>query len=390
MATKRGNGEGSITKLAESKYMGKIMIGYKCDGSPNRVSVYGKTRKEVSEKLIKLASQAIDGNYIIPSKLTFGDWLLRWLRDYKSINLKPRTYDTYESQITYNIIPVLGMIELKDLKAYHLQQYYNSKFNSGKGLSSATIRKIHNIIQASLKQAIINGLISRNPSIGVELPKLSQREIKVLTAEEQVKFFEAAKSTTRYDAFLIMIDTGVRMGELLALTWDDVDLKTGAISINKNIIYVKDRESETKSKYKIILQDDPKTRASNRKIPLTNRALQILRQLKLKSDPDCGLVFPSTKGTFVDPSNFERSFESVVKKTDIDKCNSHTLRHTFVTRCFEKGISVKIVSKWLGHSKISHTLDIYTHVLPDLEMDAIKILETPANQGSEYDQKVTQ
>ena len=387
---KRGNKEGTITKLANGTYMGKVMLGWKKDGKSNRVSVYGKTRKEVSDKLITLASQVIDGTYIEPTRITLGEWLKKWLKDYKSINLKPRTYDTYENQILFHIVPEIGDIELNNLKTNQLQRFYNLKYNGGKGLSSATMRKIHSIIQAALTQAQIVGLIIRNPTIGVELPRLEQRNIKVFSQEEQNGFFEAAKSFDLSNAFLLSIDTGLRMGELLALTWQDVDLKEGTISVGKNIMFVKDREGVTGNKNMMIVQDAPKTRASIRKVPLTQRALKMMKEMSVKSNPNCNLVFPSRKFTHINPRNFERSFQSVVDKAGIEKCNGHTLRHTFATRCFEKGIPVKIVSKWLGHSKITHTLDIYTHVLPDMEKHAINALEMPMDLGLADNDSTTQ
>ncbi|MHB8064083.1 MAG: tyrosine-type recombinase/integrase [Ruminiclostridium sp.] len=387
---KRGNKEGTITKLPNGSYMGKIMLGRKENGKPNRVSVYRKTRKEVSDKLITLASQVINGTYIEPTKLTFGEWLTKWLKDYKSINLKPKTYDTYESQIMYHIIPEIGNIELKNLKTWQLQHFYNIKYNGGKGLASATIRKIHGIIHSALKQAQINSLIIKNSAIGVELPRLEQKKIKVFSQEEQNKFFEAAKKFDMYNAFLLAIDTGLRMGEILAICWEDIDLKSGIITIDKNIVFIKDREGITGNKNMLLVQDTPKTRASIRKVPLTQRALKMLKEMNLKSNPSCNLVFASRKLTHIDPRNFERAFQTVVDKADIEKCNSHTLRHTFATRCFEKGVSVKIISKWLGHNKISHTLDIYTYVFPDIEMEAIKVLEGPVVQRVEDNENVTQ
>jgi len=380
---KRGNGEGNILKLSENKYMGKIMIGYKSDGKPNRVSVYGKTRKEVSDKLIKLANEVIVGTYIQPTKLTVGEWMKTWLKDYKSLNLKQRTYDTYETQINTHIIPEIGKIELKELNASQLQRFYNIKFNNDKGLSPATIRKIHSIIQAALKQACLNGLISKNASVGVVLPRLEQKKIKVFSREEEKLFFEAAKGFELYNAFLLCCDTGMRMGEVLALTYDDIDFKGETVNVNKNIMYVKDREGSTGNNYVLIVQDTPKTKASIRKIPLTQIALKMLKELKLKAEPNCNLVFPSRNNTYINPRNFERTFQTIIDKAGIEKCNTHTLRHTFATKCFEKGIQVKIVSKWLGHSKISHTLDIYTHILPDFEKQAIKMLEMPDTQEFE-------
>lgn len=373
---KRGNNEGSILQRSNGLWMGKIAIGRNVDGKPNRISVYGKSRNEVSRKLIELAYQANHGTYTLPNNLNLGRWLHHWLKDYKSINLKPRTYDTYETQMNVHIIPELGHIELQDLKTIMIQQFINKLHNAGNGLSSATIRKIHCIIQAAMNQAITNGLIQKNPATGVELPRLEQRKIRAFTQEEQDAFFKCACDAAMQPAFLVAVDTGLRMGELLALTWNDIDLKKRLIDVNKNIMYIKNRETRAKVKNKLIVQSTPKTEASTRKIPMTEKVYITLMKLKVKSSPDCCLVFATSKGTHYNPRNFERAFMKVVENAGLEHCNSHTLRHTFATRCFEHGVPVKIVSKWLGHSKISHTLDIYTHVMPELENQAIKMLES--------------
>ena len=375
MGKKRGNGEGSIMKLDNGSWMGKIMIGRKPDGTANRKSIYGKTRKEVSDKLIALANDVNSGSYIEPSKLSLGDWLNNWLKQYKSINLKPKTYDTYETQANYNIIPAIGDIALKDLKTDDIQRYYNSKFNSGKGLSSATIRKHHNILSGALNQAVESGFIQKNPAKGAELPTLKQKEIKVFTLDEQMLFFQVAKDFSLLNAFIVNVDTGLRMGELLALTWDDIDFENELVNVNKNIIFVKDREGKTGNENMLIVQDSPKTKASTRKVPLTQRSLSLLESLRQTQQKKSDIIFCSNKGTYVSPRNYERAFLRVVEKAGIEKCNAHTLRHTYATRLFECGVDAKVVSEFLGHSKVSHTLDIYTHVLPNVKKRAVQVLD---------------
>ncbi len=361
--------------------MGKIMIGRKIDGKPNRISVYGKTKGEVLNKLRDLSHSVQYGTYIEPSKVTFGEWLIKWLKDYKSIKLKPRTYDTYETQINYHIVPKLGFILLKDLKTYHIQNFYQGKFDNGKGLSSATIRKMHNIIKSSLVKAIDSELINKNPCKGIDLPPLEQKNIKAFTSEEQINFFETSNNYDLNNAFILAVDTGLRMGEIIPLTWKDIDLKEGYVSVTKNVMYVKDRENITGNKNMLIIQDTPKTKSSIRKVPLTQRVLKMLKEIKLEKSLNSNLLFASRKNTYINPRNFERAFQDCIKRAGIEKCNSHTLRHTFATRCFECGVPAKIVSKWLGHSKVSHTLDIYTHVLPDLDKSAIKAIEKPLITG---------
>lgn len=371
---KRSNGEGSIIQLKNGRYMGKVMLGWKADGKPNRKTVYGDSQQEVLKKINELTYEYNHGMYIEPNRMSFGEWLNFWLKTYKRKKLKPRTYDNYESQITFRIIPVLGHLPLKDITTFHIQNFYNQLSDSG--LSTATIRKIHQIINSALDKAQEQQMIRNNPAKAIELPSLEQKPVKAFTLEEQARFFEAAKSYTYYEAFIFAVSTGVREGELLALTWDDIDFEKGYVQVNKTLIFVKDRENKANSTYVLKAQDSTKTKAGVRRIPLTKRCLRMLRELKLRNIAKSQLVFPSKSGTYINPRNFLRCFDTICKKAGLEGFNCHTLRHTFATRCFEKGISVKIVSRWLGHKKVQHTLDIYTHVMPDEEKKAIERLES--------------
>lgn len=372
MAGRRGNGEGSITKLKNGLWMGRVTIGRKEDGKVERKSLYGSTRAEVSAKMIALQNEVQSGNYI-SAEMTLKQWLPTWLKDYKAINLKPKIYDVYEMQINHNIIPEIGHIELKELRQQDIQKFYNKKYNNGKGLSSATIRKIHNIINSALNQAVENNLMHKNVAKNLQLPKLVKPQVKAFTLNEQMMFFEAAKEYRLYNAFVVNVDTGLRAGELLALTWNDVDLANGLITINKNIMNVKNRDKNADTKNKLIVQDSPKTEASNRTIPLTKRSLAILKEMYDKKT--CNIVFPSEKNNYISLRNYQRTFYKVLEKAGIEKCSLHVLRDSFVTRCFEKNVQTKVISEMVGHAKMAHTTDIYTHIMLDVKRDAVNALD---------------
>jgi len=373
MSIKRSNGEGNILKLENGRYMGKIMIGRLPNGNPNRKTVYGDTQAEALEKINELKYEFNHGIYIEPNRMKLGEWLPIWLKTFKRKKLKARSFDTYESQINAHIIPVLGNIALKDLTSFHIQDFYNELGDND--LSSATIRKIHQIINSALNKAQEQKMIRFNPAESVELPPLEQKPVRAFSRDEQAIFFEAAKGYSYYEAFIFEVDTGIRDGELFPLTWKDIDFEKGYVQISKTLIFVKDRENKSGNAYILKVQDSTKTKAGVRKIPLTKRCLHMLKELKLKNGSKSELVFPSKKRTFINPRNFLRCFKTICKKTGLKDFNCHTLRHTFATRCFEKGIPVKIVSRWLGHKKVQHTLDIYTHVMPDEEKQAIERLE---------------
>lgn len=212
MSLRRNNGEGNILKLDNGRYMGKIMIGRLPNGKPNRKTVYGDTQAEVLEKINELKYEFNHGLYIEPNRMRLGEWLQIWLKTFKKKKLKARTYDTYESQINAHVIPSLGNIALKDLTSFHIQVFYNKLCDEG--LSSATIRKIHQIINSALDKAQEQRMIHFNPAESVELPPLEQKPVKAFSREEQAIFFEAAKKYYYYEAFIFEVDTGVRDGEL--------------------------------------------------------------------------------------------------------------------------------------------------------------------------------
>jgi len=369
---RRGRGEGTVARLPDGSWYGRISLGKDENNKYIRKSVYGKSRAEVIRKLIEIRNAVRKGLYI-KNSVTVAQWLRRWLVEYKAINLKPHTYDSYEMQIEHNIIPGLGHLLLKEITSLDVQAFYNNKYNNGHGLSSATIRKINSILHAAFNKAIENDIMRKNITNGVQLPRFSQEDVRAFTLDEQKRFFEAAKDYRLYNAFLINVDTGLRAGELLALEWDDIDLEQGLIRIDKGLAVINNRDGSIDTKTVTVVMDSPKTEASIRVIPLTTRSLNLLRETaKVKT---CQLVFPSENNTHVGLRNYIRTFHKVLEKAGMEKRGPHVLRHTFVTRCFEINVQPKVISVMVGHAKLSHTMDIYTHVAMNIKRDAVKALD---------------
>lgn len=372
---KRSNGEGSIYKRANGTWIGTITFGRNDDGTLKRKSFSGSTKNELLTKINEFRSTLINNTYLEPSKVTVKKWLSDWLENYKSIKLKPTTYDCYEMFINKTICPVIGDILLQELKPETVQNFYNKIYNKGNSLSSATVKKIHIILKSALNQAVTNGLIIKNPANKPELPVAKKKDIKVFTLDEQKAFEKYAIEYRLYPAFITNLDTGLRMGELLALTWDDIDLEKKQLYVNKNVVMAVDRTQSDTHK-SIIPQDSTKTENSNRVIPLTKRVLSMLKELKLKQQTVSNIVFCNQKGGYMLPRNYERTFQKIIKKANIETCNVHTLRHSFATRLFENNVAAKTVSELLGHSSVAVTLNIYTHVLPNKKTEAVEILDS--------------
>ncbi|KRQ85843.1 Tyrosine recombinase XerC [Caloramator mitchellensis] len=376
MPKKRGNNEGTIYKRPNGTWCGQITLGRSEDGKLKRQSFYGKTRQEVAEKINKAINSFAAGVLVEPSQLTLSNWLNTWLFEYKKSNLRPSTLQSYEYLIRYHINPALGHYKLKELRSEHLQMLYNDKLKEG--LSPRTVKYIHTVLHGALKQAAKNNIVARNISEATILPKQRKKDIKVLTLEEQQRFLNSLEGERLKSIFIIALATGMRQGELLALTWDNVNFKEGTITVKRSLKRVKNFDSNIKKKTIVIFQE-PKTNAGNRIIPLPPAVLEELknhrkRQLeeKLKAGEvyeDNNLVFATELGKPIETRNLMRTFYRICEKANID-INFHALRHTYATRLLEANEHPKVVQEILGHNDITTTLNIYSHVMPEVKKAA--------------------
>lgn len=385
---KRGNGEGTISKRKNGTWCAAISNGVNPEtGKPKRVFFYGRTRQEVAEKLNKAIHNQSLGTFVTPSKIIFSSWLDIWLFEYKRLSVRPSTFESYEYLTRVHIKPTLGKLYLKDIRSDHLQKLYNEKYRSGKidgtgGLSSRTVRYIHNIICEALSCAVKNNLLNNNVADTdiITLPRKEKREIRILTIDEQKAFLEALDGERLRAAFILALGSGIRQGELLALRWqEDIDLKQGIININRTVKRVKTFDGKSKNKTKIIFQE-PKTKSSKRTIPLPAGVIQEIkehrkRQLEEKLLAgevyyDNDLVFCNELGKITEPATLTRIYKRILKKAELSDMNLHALRHTYATRLLEANEHPKVVQELLGHSDISMTLNTYSHVMPELKKAA--------------------
>jgi Phage integrase, N-terminal SAM-like domain len=210
-AKRRGNHEGSITRRKDGRYMARITIGRNpTTGKLNRISFYGKTRQEVADKLNRALSDRSHGTLVAPHKLTVGEWLDTWLRDYKRPTLRPISYDSYEMFVRVHLKPGLGNIPLRDLRPDQVRWFYNNKRNDG--LSPRTTRYMHTILHGALRQAMTNQLVVRNVSEATTLPGGKTRTMHPLTLGQVQQFLTTVKDDRLFAAFFLEIGTGLRRG----------------------------------------------------------------------------------------------------------------------------------------------------------------------------------
>lgn len=378
MARKRGNNEGTISRRKDGTWCAAATVGRKEDGRPKRVFFYGKTRQEVADKLCNALNDLRRGTFVEPGKLTVAEWLDIWLTEYKRPSIRPTTYDSYEMIVRCHLKPAIGSLKLKELRPEHLQRLYNEKAKGG--LSNTSVRYIHAVIHQALEQAVKNQLVVRNVSEATTLPMPKKKEIRPLTLDQVKRLFQAVEEERLFPAIYLELNTGLRRGELLALRWRDIDLKVGTLSVRQGLVRVGNRDAkEGEPRTKLIFQE-PKTAPSRRTIPIPEDALAELKRWRAKQAQeklllgeayqDNGLVFCTEDGKPIEPRNFTRRFEAMLKRANLPRIRFHDARHTFATILLELGEHPKVVQQILGHSRIAMTLDIYSHVSLDMERRA--------------------
>lgn len=320
----------------------------------------------------------------INSNSTLSEWLDTWLFEYIKPSIRPTTFNSYEYIARIHIKPYLGLIKLADLKTEHVQRLYNEKIQDGRydglgGLSSRTIKYIHFILNSALTQAVKVGILEKNVSDAAMLPRMKQKEIRVLTLDEQNRFLLAVAGERLAAAFILDLSTGLREGELLALRWQDINFEEYYLRVNRTLVRTKIFDNNGKSISKLLFQE-PKTKAGKRIVPFPDNISNVLsehrhRQIteKIKAGDqyeDNDLVFCTELGKPIEPRNFTRIFYRIAKKAGLEGVNFHALRHTYATRLLELNEHPKVVQELLGHSSISITLDTYSHVIPEIKKSA--------------------
>ena len=283
--------------------------------------------------------------------------------------IRPTTQANYETKIYQHIIPELGKIPLNQLAQKDLQQFYARMKTGGrlirteqfgKGLSDSMVRGLHAACRSALDKAVQEELIRTNPAVGCKLPPKRGREMQVLGREELQRFLVQAQAEDYFELFLLDLCTGLRRGELLALQWDDLDFKTGALTVNKQVYEVKGR----------LQVSVPKTCASIRKLVLPPGVVEVLRAYRETVDSRWMFPSPVKEDMPMTPGAVRRRLQIILERAGCKKIRFHDLRHTFATLSLESGMDVKTLSAMLGHVSAATTLDIYTHITSDMLSEA--------------------
>ena len=349
MGRKRKSGEGTVRLRKDGRWEGRVVIGYDEKGLPKTKNVLAKTKGECVEKL-KALRETISPT--IPSRvradMPFGEWLDHWYETYSKPSIRPRTQRTYEGYLRLYIKPKLGSIPLNQLAQKDLQQFYARMKTGGrlirteqfgKGLSDSMVRGLHAVCRSALEKAVQEELIRTNPAVGCKLPPKRGREMQVLGREELQRFLIQAQAEGYFELFLLDLCTGLRRGELLALQWDDLDFKTGILTVNKQVYEVKGQ----------LQVSVPKTRASIRRLVLPPGVMEVLRQYQETVDSRWMFPSPVKEDVPMTPGAVRRRRQIILERAGCKRIRFHDLRHTFATLSLESGMDVKTLSAMLGH-----------------------------------------
>lgn len=364
-----------------SKWAAVVYLGYDEHGK-KRYKWHGgfSTKKEAEVALTKILQDLHSGAYVNPSQETLGSYLESWL-DGKRSQVRAGTFRSYAWLMHKHIIPHIGNIPLSKLQPRHLQALYTALQDGEDAISNRSILHAHRILNQALEQALKWSMVQRNVAKLVDPPKPRRMEMKVWSEDELDRFLEAARHSRYHIAFVLLAATGMRVGELLALRWDAVDLDAGIVRVLRSYSY-------TGKGYKL---EEPKTESGRRPIDLPASVVDELRchrarqaEERLKAGPlweDHGLVICTSLGRPVLQHNLRTLFIRLVRITGVPRIRLHDLRHTHATILLKRGVHPKVVQERLGHSDITVTLNTYSHVVPGLQAAAAKAIDPLFDHG---------
>ncbi len=370
MPVRRNKGEGSITtttRNGKTYYKASVTIGYDMDGKQIRKS-FGSFRKSIVVDKINTVKYEVKNDLLEKQgDIKFGKLFLSWIQDFKKVEVSGNTFAEYEVCYRLRILPyLLANAKANEITLPFLQKYFNSLQNEW---SVNVIRKTYVKINACLNFALIQGFINRNPAKGIKLPKQEKStKYKVFTKEEQDLILQTLNLRNIVDtAIYFDFYTGLRLGELLGLKWEDLDGKL--LSIKRQ--YQKNIEIAEQRKTTYILKE-LKTIHSYRCMTLPNKIVNLLSNMERTSE----FIFPGIDGQPLEVKKLPRRLAAICKKLNIPHRSFHSIRHSFATRLFEKNVQIKTVQELMGHSEIATTMDIYTHVMPQTKEEAANILDS--------------
>lgn len=373
---KRAKGEGCIYKKRKGTWEGRIVVGHKEDGKPLFRFATARTQKEVLRKLQRLREDYRNVELRPDCQMSLSTWLDRWIETYMKGTIKEGTVKGYCSIIENYIKPYLGtkplyLINSRDVQSMYYKLKYEGRINEhpeyGYELSDTMVHQVHCVLHRAMDTAVTARLIAYNPTRSVTVPKANYKPMKVLNEEQLDTFIAAIEQEPHwFDFFYTAITTGMRLGEITALQWDDFDTWKGTLRICKTLKFRTGDDFYTES---------PKTQASRRTIFLPPSTAEILRQRKETAITQWIFYNPLCPEKPIHHSVALRKLKAILASANLPDLRFHDLRHTFATHAIASGVDAKTLSEILGHTNASFTLDTYAHVTVGMQRQAAKQVE---------------
>ncbi|MEU8527884.1 site-specific integrase [Streptomyces sp. NPDC048629] len=373
MATQRKrnpNGAGTITQRKDGRFQAAVYV-LQPDGTRARKFAYGKTWAECDAKRRALLDKVDQGVPVPTRSAKLSEWLPYWLDNVIKPRRKLSTYDKYEAHARLYLVPMIGSKRLESLGVADVRRFL---VQLEKKTTAATAKESHRVLRTALSAACREELITRNVVTLVEPPRPKARELKPWSLDETLDFLAAARRDPLYAAFVLAIAMGLRRGELIGLRWADLDL-------DNRVLYVR---QQTQRRRGVLYDDDPKGRR-RRAVPLPALCIAPLRWHRMRQNEqrtkagerreEGGYVFTTRTGRPVEPRNVYRSFTRVADSAGLRVIRLHDARHGCATLLTAAGVAPRVVMEILGHSQISITMDVYTHVVQDTQREAISHMD---------------
>ena len=389
MGKKRKDGDGTLRQRKDGRWEGRIIIGY--DGTNKAItkSVLAHSKRDCEAKLERLkveyAARTDAVRRRIKPDMKLGDWLDIWYKTYKKPKIKPSTMEQYQTFIYKHIIPHIGHITLDSLTQNDIQTFLGQQKKNGRvlrtevfgtGLSDMSVRKMGILISSALNQALKEKIIRKNIASGTKLPPKKAHEMKVLTHEEMRNVLLQAKEEGAYEILMLELSTGLRRGELCGLQWSDLNMTTGALRINRQVVRTENGLEEASLKSK----------DSERTIYIPESVLSVLKDWQKTIQSEWIFPSPWDLNKPRDPAALRNKIMRVLKHAGINNVRLHDLRHTFATTALEYGMDVKTLSMIIGHNSASTTLDIYGHITDDMQRKAAERIEAGIGSSESYEE----
>ena len=382
--TRKSNGEGTIY-FSEKDGCWRAEITWFDGGGVRRRKCWGaKKQSEVKAKLNEFKKQLLkNGKDMTTENRTFQQFSEEWLTVVLKPKLKPTSYDRKVCTLENQVYKRIGAIPIDKLNHSQIQKMVNDISDSG--LSYSTVKKAYEAVSACMRYYRIKTSTSFNPCEGITLPELKRKEssdIKFFTPEERKRIVEEATRTFSNGVsayrlgwvYVLLMYSGLRVGELCALTWDDIDFTEKTITVHKNAVEYSERDENGKTRSVYKTQNSTKTRSGMRIVPMTEKARTTLSELQ-KVTGEYEYIITSSQGHRIRPSRLGQTFSLILSAVNMQRVGVHTLRHTFATMLFSNGCEVKVVSELLGHSNTKITENIYIHLIQQQKVKAISSID---------------